>query len=146
MKLDTSVTALEAEVLSVADRHALESFPQGFLCLPGGVYEASADEAAEPSWLCSPLAVATRFREPSGKNWGRIIEIDDPDGRVQRISLFDRDLVAKPGAVRADLVSRGLQTHSSSKSREALTRLIREWKPAKTLTSTHRLGWTDGSG
>ncbi|MDW4551372.1 DUF927 domain-containing protein [Defluviimonas sp. D31] len=72
-------------------------------------------------------------------------EIEDPDGRVQRISLFDKDLVAKPGAVRADLVSRGLQTHSSPKSREALTRLIQEWQPIKILTSTDKLGWADGS-
>lgn len=143
MQHDRFVTAQVAEVFSVADCQRLEGLPSGFMALPGGIYEECPDEEAEPEWLCSPLVVAARFREASGKGWGRIVEIENPEGRAQCISLLDGDLEAKSGAVRASLASRGLRMRSGSKAREAVTRLIREWQPVKIMTSTDRLGWAD---
>ncbi|MCC6144813.1 MAG: DUF927 domain-containing protein [Candidatus Hydrogenedentes bacterium] len=145
MQQDPIVTAQGAEVSAVADCQRLEALPSGFVALPGGIYEEGADEGAEPSWLCSPLVVVARFREASGRGWGRVVGIEDPEGRVQHITVLDGDLEARSGAVRASLASRGLRMRSGSKTRDAVTRLIREWQPTKILTSTGRLGWADGT-
>ncbi|MCB2135023.1 MAG: DUF927 domain-containing protein [Rhodobacteraceae bacterium] len=138
-------TAHGAEVLSVANRLEMECIPSGFCVLPGGVYEQSADNDSAPAWLCSPVAVVARFRDASGKGWGRILEIEDPEGRWQRISLFDKDFEARPSAIRAELVNLGLRTQSGPKTRDALNRLLRGWQPTKIMTSTDRLGWSDAS-
>ena len=130
-------TAHGAEVSSVANRLVTAGIPSGFCVLPGGIYEQSAEENSEPAWLCSPIAVVARFRDALGKGWGRILEIEDPEGRRQRISLFDKDVEARPSAIRADLVNLGLRTQNGSKPREALTRLLREWQPTKIMTSTN---------
>jgi putative DNA primase/helicase len=144
MKEDTSITALEAEVLSVAELLASDGIPAGFLARPDGIYEIGHDDA-EPIWLCGPLSVTARFRRREGGGWGRIVTLLDPGGRLQELSLRESDIATGERKVRSALADFGLRIRPGSAARSALIRLVGDWEPATTLTSSDRLGWADDS-
>lgn len=138
-------TAMLAEQFSVAKPLASDGIPAGFLVRRDGIYEIGDDEDAEPTWLCSPLSVTARFRRREGDGWGRIITLRNPEGRLQQLSLREADIATGERKVRSALADIGLRIRPGSAARSALIRLVGDWEPATTLTSSDRLGWADES-
>lgn len=145
MKEEPTTSALGAEGSACFGIGATDGMPSGFVAISGNIYEAASDPGVEPSWLCSPIAVTALFRDTSGRGWGRIIELMDPDGRRQEAAIRDSELESRSASVRSRLIDYGLRLGKGARARDAFSRLIREWKPARTMTSTDRLGWTDQS-
>lgn len=119
--------------------------PPGFASRPDGVYEVpDSDRSGETGrWLCSPLAVLARYRDRSGRGWGRLIEIANPEGMKQSVAVLDSLLETHASKARAQLVDQGLRLRDGTEARQALMRLIKGWNPPATFTSTERRGWTD---
>lgn len=145
MKREDFPAAVSVEEPSVVNSWKTDGIPSGFVALNSGIYECGSEEGAEPVWLCSPIRVKALFRRADGKGWGRLVELLDPEGRCQTLALFDREIESKPARVRERLADLGLKWGGGSRARAEVMRLIQEWRPGSTLTSTDRLGWTNAT-
>ena len=70
------------------------SKPQQYGTLPypyskrgDGIYLTTTDKDGECDeiWICSRITVIGDGRDASAQNWGRIIEVEDPDGDTQAL-------------------------------------------------------------
>jgi putative DNA primase/helicase len=125
---------------------ATSGLPDGFVLKGDGVYKtvkaATAENDGETMFVCSPLAIAARFRDSTGKGWGRIISLSDYDGVEHRIALDDKTIEGKTKFVMSELVSLGLRVGHATKVPLVLKELLLDAEPPSMLTSTNRLGWT----
>jgi putative DNA primase/helicase len=98
--------------------------PRGFQMRPNGIYRevSGNDGKTEWVWLCSPLRVISLPRDPSGKGWGRLVEVSDPDGRLHRWSIPARMFAGDGAEVRAGLLDRGMNLASGRQARPVLAR------------------------
>ena len=116
--------------------------PAGYTISPDGIhFEHKAGQA--PEWLCSPIAVAARFRAPDGGGWGRIIEVTNPDGAAMIMTVLDRDLAFGWSRASGDLIDHGLCITSRPWGMAALKTLLTKWEPGVSRTSVSKLGWTN---
>jgi putative DNA primase/helicase len=121
-----------------------ERVPVG--ALPLGLKPAhSGIELSEPegstTWLCSPLAVISTFRDVLGSGWGRLVAVTDEDGIVHHLPFNDSDITTKWNSVLRSLVGAGLRVSPDPASKKALQRLLLEWRPERRQTSTSTVGW-----
>jgi putative DNA primase/helicase len=84
-------------------------------------------------------------RDASGRGWGRLTRIIDPDGRVHRWAIPAKLFAGTGDEVRGGLLDLGLQLASGSKARAALSDLLRQWRAKTRATTAERLGWADAS-
>ena len=104
-------------------------------------------EIVEPdgstTWLCSPLAVISTFRDALGSGWGRLVQVIDDDGAVHHLAFADADVTAKWTMVLRALIGAGLRIGTDPASKKCLQRLLLEWRPERRQTSTSSVGWVD---
>lgn len=74
--------------------------------------------------VCSHCRVIALTRDSESKNWGRYVEIRDPDGKLHRIALACHLLSGDGGRAIDILVSHGLQLEPGLSSRDALLRYL----------------------
>ena len=122
-----------------------DGVPPGFKWTPRGIYRLKENEDGEPQaiWLCSPLRVLALPRDPSGRSWGRLVEVADPDGNVHRAAIPASLFSGDGQAVRATLLDLGLQMASGKAARDALGDMLMQWRPKARAVTSDRLGWSD---
>jgi putative DNA primase/helicase len=136
----------EIEELSPIDdaTAAPDGLPAGFSVRTDGVYrQVEGDDGARWAWLCSPLRVLALPRDGAGRNWGRLIEVTDPDGRAHRWAMPMALLAGDGTELRATLLSMGLRLATDRGARSALSVLLANWTPSARARTADRLGWTD---
>ncbi|MEL6286638.1 MAG: DUF927 domain-containing protein, partial [Pseudomonadota bacterium] len=119
--------------------------PSGYRWTPTGIHSLDEDRDGEEkaTWLCSPLRVLSLPRDRSGQGWGRLVEVNDPDGQVHRWAI-PAELFAGDGTeVRAGLLRLGADLASGPRARAALSDLLQRWRPDARAVTTDRLGWSD---
>lgn len=121
-----------------------DGLPDGYRVTPGGV-ERRVDVDGEPEWrwLCSPLRVLSLTRGRDGTGWGRLVEVEDPDGGTHRWAIPGRLLVGDGAELRGSLAELGLRMASDRGARDALTNLLAAWYPTARAETSGRLGWAD---
>lgn len=121
--------------------------PIGFKADASGVRVSRAnskgDDAPQWVWLCSPLTVLALTRDGTGKAWGRLVAVTDPDGNVHELAIPARLLAGDGADVRAVLLNLGWTMAQDPQARRDVMRLLSEWQPAARLKSATRLGWVD---
>lgn len=128
-----------------AEANADDCLPQGFKITRAGIYWARKGAGGNEQWhwLCSPVRVIALPRGPNGKGWGRLIEIEDPDGNLHRWSM-PAELLAGDGIeLRRECMRLGLRLSPNYGARSAFSALLQQWEPNARVVTTDRLGWSD---
>ncbi|GFM35963.1 DUF927 domain-containing protein [Desulfovibrio psychrotolerans] len=118
-----------------------------FLLRTDGVYFVGHDEDGipkPPEWVCSPLKVLARTRDEEGKNWGRLLEIVDPDGKTHTWAM-PMDMTAGNGdTYRGQLLSFGLRLAAGKYGKSRLHMYLTQYETVGRARCVSRNGWHSG--
>jgi putative DNA primase/helicase len=106
--------------------------------------EPDSDGRTRELWVCSPLAVTARTRDPDGDGWGYLLEFDDPTGKPRTWAMPARLLAGDGSEYRSALLSMGLRIAAGTKARNVLTQYLQTRQPAEIATCADRVGWHQG--
>jgi putative DNA primase/helicase len=139
--------------------HAPNEKQKGFLLvrektpdldLSPGVYFNDAKEGEDKpdwKWLCSRLEPLAKSRGRDNRNWGRLLEIIDGDGKrhVWAMSAKMGPTVGDGVAFRSELADRGLEIASGGKARNRLNDYVTVWNPKRKVRCVTTVGWCGDS-
>ena len=100
--------------------------------------------------VCSHCRVNALTRDANSKNWGRYVEIRDPDAKLHRIALDCRALSGDGSMAIAILLGLGLQLEPGLNARDALLRYLNldvsvDGDRLPRAVAATRTGWHDRS-
>lgn len=110
-------------------------------------YRASDGDDAQWRPLCSPLTVVAVTRDTDGRNWGRLLEVQDADGRVHRWAMPAALLASSRGdAFRETLYCLGCSIEPGPQAAQALRRYLGsrvdlQGKELPRAFAASRIGW-----
>ncbi|MBI5786583.1 MAG: DUF927 domain-containing protein, partial [Rhodocyclales bacterium] len=110
-----------------------------------GVWFVSTDKEGNqlrPQWVCTPLEILARVRDPSNRGWGKLVEFADPDGVVHREIIADELLSGDGAELERKLRGWGLQI--APKRRNSLLEYLITSRPKQRARVTGRTGWHEG--
>jgi putative DNA primase/helicase len=111
-----------------------------------GVHYSETDEDTghqKLKWVCSPLAVLAKSRDHENREWGRVVEVVDPDG-VKHVVTLPATMgpsVGDGAELRRILVSCGLEIASGLKARHRLHDYITMSEPSRKVRCVAKVGW-----
>ena len=118
--------------------------PPGYETRADGVWKHGDEETPE-TWLCSGIAVAGLCSRADGTGWGRVIDMQAPDGERHRLVVDEAVVRGTQGALLKLLYDRGF-THSTSRGADKeVADLLRAWRPSHRCLRVDALGWIDGT-
>lgn len=143
-----TVSAAALAPMPVASPSAAEAGPPPgprFELSDKGVYFVTQDKEGNPvrSWVCTPLEVLARVRDPHNKGWGKLVEFSDPDHMAHREIIGDELLGGDGAELERKLRSWGLQI--APKRRNSLLEYLITSRPKGRARITSRTGWHEGS-
>lgn len=115
-----------------------------FSVTESGVYFQTRDKEGNPGrnlWLCGPLFVTARTRDPDGASWGFLLSFHDAENRPREWAAPARMLAGDGAELRARLLDMGLSISTSPAARAKLAEYIQTRRPQSLATSTERCGW-----
>lgn len=96
-------------------------------------------------WFCSPLDVVADTRNVDSEEWGRLLELEDRDGRKKRWAMPMAMLAGDGNGYRERLLSLGLVMAPGTFARNALHEYISTARPSSKARCVSRTGWHDGT-
>lgn len=110
-----------------------------------GVYYVTADKEGNPvrSWVCTPLEILARVRDPHNRGWGKLVQFTDPDGMTHREIVGDELLSGDGAELERRLRGWGLQI--APKRRNSLLEYLITSRPQDRARVTARTGWHEGA-
>ncbi len=117
------------------------TLPRGFSLSDGGLYYDDPENPQGACWVCSPLSVTAATRDDKGKEWGRLLEFPDMDGKVHRWSMPMSMLAGDGNECRRVLLDNGLRIGASSRAKNLLTQYIQNCNPDIRARSVSCTGW-----
>ena len=117
-----------------------------FIEKEGGVYfqEEQQDGGIELRWLCSPLRVLALTRDVEGQEWGRLLEVIDPDGVTHRWAMPMTMLAGNGDSYRSQLMNMGMRLTPGIPGKNRLHMLLSLANPEARARCVPRIGWHDG--
>lgn len=119
-----------------------DGLPQDYELLADGLYWISP--LGETKRLGSWLRVAGRFKEVSGRGWGKIIEIRDPDDELQRHTVLNGEISGQWPRVLSAPENLGFELSNAEGANGRLKTLLSSWVPTPKLLMVTRSGWAEG--
>jgi putative DNA primase/helicase len=110
-----------------------------------GVWFVGTDKEGNPmrpQWVCAPLEVLARVRDPSNRGWGKLVEFADPDAVTHREIIADELLSGDGAELERKLRGWGLQI--APKRRNSLLEYLITSRPKQRARVTGRTGWHEG--
>ena len=122
-----------------------DGLPSGFRLRDDGVHirRDGKDGASEWKWLCSPIRVLALPRDRASEDWGRYVEIIDPDDRAHRWAIPAGMFAGSGDEMRREAFRLGLRLSTAPWARPAFSDLLQQWQPKARALTTDRLGWAD---
>ncbi len=121
--------------------------PNGFPFIEkeDGVYfqEEQHDGGIELRWLCSPLRVLALTRDVEGQEWGRLLEVIDPDGVTHRWAMPMTMLAGNGDSYRSQLMNMGMRLTPGIPGKNRLHMLLSLANPEARARCVPRIGWHD---
>ena len=120
----------------------VDRLPEGFQARDKGIYFRTEDKDGNPewNWMCSPLKVLALTREGDDQEWGRLVEVVDPDGNAHRWAMPMRLLRGSGDYLRGELMSMGLCL-SPGKGPARLHQFLSLCRPRGRVRCVPRIGW-----
>ncbi len=132
----------EPEVTAV-HTGSLEGIPARFRLDESGVYYADPNNEHEIR-VCSPLEIMALTRDTLSTNWGRLINLTDPDGQAHQWAMPSKLLGSIGNSYLEELLSLGLDIEPGNGVRKALHKYLSSSRPTDRARCVHRIGWHDG--
>jgi len=130
--------------LSAATHKANQELPRGFYLSKSGLFHEDQDNPQGPFWVCSPLRVTALTRDDRSREWGRLLEWEDMDGKAHQWAAPMQTMSGDGNEYRRVLLDSGLRIGTSSKSRNLLSQYIQTCNPADRARCVTRTGWYGG--
>lgn len=118
-----------------------------FKLTPAGVFHIAFDKEGNetaPFWLCSPVCIKALTRDTNGREWGRLIEWPDKDGRLHEWAMPMELLQGDGNEVRAYLAAGGADISTNGKARNLFNSYLQLWPVQARARCTQRPGWHNG--
>ena len=93
--------------------------------------------------MCSPIKVLALTRKAEGEDWGRRIEVVDPDGKVHRWPMPMALLAGSGEEYRRELLSMGLRLAAGKSGGPRLHTFLSLCNPRGRVRCVSRIGWHD---
>jgi putative DNA primase/helicase len=123
-----------------------ESASSRFVVSDKGVFFRSEGEDDEGLLIrvCDRLDVLALTRDNSGRNWGTLVQLTDPDGEVKNWNIPSEYLATEGGAeVLRQLFSMGLRAESGQQPRRRLIQYLQTAQTSNRYVLVNKLGWHD---
>lgn len=119
--------------------------PGGYFLREEGVYQLRASKEGEetPVRLCSWITVIGLCSRKDGTQWGRVVDVRDPDGNVHRVVIDETEFSGSPAHLLRPFLDKGLVIESVDKAMQSIALLLQAWRPKNRFTRADQLGWTD---
>lgn len=113
-----------------------------YVCKSDGVYFISTDEEdnIKFEYICSPISILAMTRNIDSEDWGRLLEIQDPDKIIHRWSM-PMHMTSKGDACISHLLSLGLHLSSEYNSKYRLYDYLTSTYIEKRVLCVPRIGW-----
>ena len=98
-------------------------------------------EECAPRWICAPLDILARVRDPHNCGWGLLVSFEDPDNRPHREIIPARAFNGEGLEATALLLDRGLSI--APKGRPLLLEYLQTSAPQGRARVTNKTGWHD---
>lgn len=120
----------------------VDHLPFGFQARENGLFCRVEDKDGNPDWvwLCSPLRVLALTREADDQEWGRLVEVIDPDGNAHRWAMPMRLLRGSGDDLRGELMSMGLCL-APGKGPARLHQFLSLCRPRGRVRCVPHIGW-----
>ncbi|MHA6324555.1 DUF927 domain-containing protein [Roseivivax sp. CAU 1753] len=125
------------------DLNYFEGIPAGYHASDHGIFIDSTDpEGEEPGqWFCSPIRVIGFGSDATGKGWGILVELRDPQNTSHQVYLPMSVSVSQAAKLLGD---RGLRLNGNvPKASQKLLHLIKSWDAPTNIRFIQQLGWLD---
>ncbi len=109
-----------------------------FRCTAEGVYENFSD--GEVVWICSPLINKGLARDVNGKEWCKLFEVSDYDGKKHSIVIPQRNLHGRE--YQRELLALGLSLSPSRGASDKLHAYVLGCASSERFIRVSNLGWT----
>lgn len=103
----------------------------------------TGETVSEWRWVCSPVRVLAQTRDPGGEDWGKLLEIRDPDGKVKQWAMPNALLAGDGAGLREKLLALGVVIAPGSSARAALTEYLADAAPENRVRTVARIGWQE---
>ncbi|WP_172978997.1 MULTISPECIES: DUF927 domain-containing protein [unclassified Thiomonas] len=97
-----------------------------------------------PLWVCSPLEVTAQTRDADSREWGFLLEFDDPAGNHRQWAAPAKMLAADGAEFRGVLLSLGLRISTAPRARQLLATYVQTRQPEALARCVDRVGWHPG--
>ncbi|MEA4858325.1 MAG: DUF927 domain-containing protein [Solidesulfovibrio sp.] len=120
----------------------LDRLPEGFQARDTGIFYRVEDNDGNTDWVrvCSPIKVLALTREGDDLEWGRLVEVRDPDGNAHRWAMPMRALRGSGDDLRGELLAMGLDI-APGKGRARLHDFLSLCRPRGRARCVSRIGW-----
>jgi len=98
-------------------------------------------DAPEWRWLCGKLEVIGDTRDIDGENWGRLLAVEDRDGKRHEFPVAAAELHRQSGEVISQLASFGLDISTGVQNRNRVLNYLITAQPKKRLRNVSQIGW-----
>ena len=108
-----------------------------------GVFFMEVDKDGNPEWhwVCSPLHILAQTRDADSLEWGRLLEVIDPEGRAHRWAMPARLMSGNGDGYRSELLALGLRIAPGLKGKQRLDLFFSTAKVDSFARCVDRIGW-----
>ena len=116
-------------------------WPDGFSLEATGIYYQPPGSAKEPQFICTPLDIIGRVRDPDSNGWARLLKWRDPDLCEHTTPVSDAKLHGDVSLLCGELSDQGLKISTVSNARRLFLQLLNNTHPEKNFTMVKKTGW-----
>ena len=108
----------------------------------GVEWRDDSGDAPEWRWLCGTLEVIGDTRDIDSENWGRLVAVEDRDGRRHEFPIAASELHRQSGGeVISQLAGFGLDISPGVQNRNRVLNYLITARPKKRLRNVSQIGW-----
>jgi putative DNA primase/helicase len=148
LPFSTSQNAFDGSAaINIVAEAGLDGLPAAYHLREDGVHEMRSSGEGDdiPVHICSPIFVRGLCSRTDGSCWGRVVDIQDPNGTMHRHIIDEGALSGGPAVLLRPLRALGLSAEPVDKAAQSVVKLLQSWRPAARFTRADVLGWTDNN-